>query len=521
MKSLPVAPDRAESANIEQGHIEEAMLGLLRFSRSLVLLLASVHVVLLAYPAQNESLEELYQQAIAAQAAGDLKTATQKYVRIVALRPDVAEAHANLGRLHFQQQQWEDAERFLRKAVKLKPSLAGPHFFLGVLAFNGRHYKEALSHLKRAENLDQSEIATTLYLGYTAYALSSYMDAIQHFRKVAKARPDDPDVLYYLSLSYGQAAKHHLKLLQRTFPDSFYLHLARGHAFEAQSKWEDAKTEYGIAQSQQPGNARLKQRLAWLSQNTLGNPPSRASDPQEELIDGSLRFLYAPPEASEVRGELGRYESLVERDTGGVSAESIYSRGENYQILSYLTSLRVFEVAPESYRAHQLKAQFYVELGRDDEALVEYQAAASLKPDLPDLHFEIGNLHWKRNRLQEALPELKLELSIQPNHPQALYEAADILSVEGKLSEAEQYLLRALKVEPMMAEARLALEKIYTATGRYAESLAELKRVSELTPEDPTPHYRMATILRKIGKQDEAQREMAIFTRLQNRPASD
>jgi tetratricopeptide (TPR) repeat protein len=498
------------------------MLGFLRIARSLLLLLlfVSFPAVLLPYPAQEESLQELYQQAQAAQAAGDLKTATQKYVRIITLRPDVAEAYANLGRLYFQQQQWGDAERCLKKAVKLKPGLAGPHFFLGVLAFNGRQYKEALSYLKRADSLDQSEIATTLYLGYTAYALLNYLDAVRHFQKVAKVRPDDPDVLYYLSKSYGQAAKHQLKLLQQAFPDSFYMHLARGHAYEAQSKWENAISEYNLAQSQQPGNARLKQRLAWLSQNNSGHPLPRASDPQDELIDGSLRFLYAPPEASEVQSELGRYESLVERDTGRVSAESIYSLAENYQVLSYLTSLRVFEVDPESYRAHQLKAQYYVELGKDDEALKEYQAAASLKPDLPDLHFEIGTLYWKSNRLQEALPEFKQELSIQPNHPQALYEAADILSVEGKLREAEQYLLKALSVEPAMAEARLALEKIYTSKGRYSESLAELKRVSELTPEDPTPHYRMATILRKIGKQDEAQREMAIFTRLQSESTS-
>jgi len=486
-----------------------------RIAGALFFLLVSVPAILPAHSAQSESLDELYQQAIAAQAAGNLKAATQKYLRIVALRPDVAEVHANLGRLYFQQQQSEDAERCLKKAIKLKPNLAGPYFFLGVLAFNDRRYKEASSYLRKADSLDKSEDATTLYLAYTAYALADYLGAVGHFRKLANVSPDDPDVLYYLSKSYGQAAKRNLSLLQQKFPNSFHMHLARGHAYEAQSRWEDAKSEYDLAQSQQPENARLKLRLAWVKQNASGQPPSRAAGPQDELIDGSLRFLYASPERSEVQGELKRYESFVDRDAGGVSAESIYSLAENYQILSFLTSLRVFEVAPESYRAHQLKAQYYAELDKDDEALKEYRAAASLKPDLPDLHFEIGNLYWKRSRLQEALPELTQELSIQPNHPQALYEVADILFFDGKLAEAEQYLLKALKVEPAMAEARLALEKIYTTTGRYTEALVELKRVCELTPEDPTPHYRMATVLRKLGKQEEAQREMGIFTRLQ------
>jgi len=42
----------------------------------------------------------LYDQARRAQAAGDLKCATQKYERMVALRPDLGEAYANLGNQH-------------------------------------------------------------------------------------------------------------------------------------------------------------------------------------------------------------------------------------------------------------------------------------------------------------------------------------------------------------------------------------------------------------------------------------
>ena len=56
--------------------------------------------MLLAYPAQEDSLRKLYDQARRAQAAGDLKCATQKYERMVALRPDLGEAYANLGNQH-------------------------------------------------------------------------------------------------------------------------------------------------------------------------------------------------------------------------------------------------------------------------------------------------------------------------------------------------------------------------------------------------------------------------------------
>src|SRR5215831_10282127 len=108
----------------------------LRIAFALVLLTMDVAVLSLTYPAQDATPETLYEQARTAEAAGDIRTAEEKYERIVSLRPDIAEAYANLGRLYYQQQQLEQAAHCLKKAIELKPHLAGPYFFLGVMAFN-------------------------------------------------------------------------------------------------------------------------------------------------------------------------------------------------------------------------------------------------------------------------------------------------------------------------------------------------------------------------------------------------
>src|SRR5690349_384877 len=138
------------------------MPALFQVAGALVLLVLSVPLLPSAYPAQDATPETLYRQARSAEAAGDIKTATEKYERIIALRPDIAEAYANLGRLYFQQERLEPAARCLKKAVKLKPELAGPYFFLGVMAFNSRQYDEALRYLKKSQALDGSVTATAL-----------------------------------------------------------------------------------------------------------------------------------------------------------------------------------------------------------------------------------------------------------------------------------------------------------------------------------------------------------------------
>jgi len=486
----------------------------------LILLVGIVPLSSVANPPQDATLETLYEQARASEERGDIKTATAKYEQIVSLRPELGEAYANLGRLYYEQNELDQAARSLNKAIALKPELAGPYFFLGVMAFNSRNYDEALRYLKKAQPLAGLEILPTFYLGYTNYALHKYLEAVRDFQKVAKVQQNDQNVWYYLSISYGQAAKDYYKVLQRRFPESFYTHLARGHAYEAQRKWEDAKREYSLAFDLQPQNARLSQRIQWVSENAggkpAGPPPSRTQDSQGELIDGSLQFLYGSQGGSDIGSQLERYERLMGTDSGTPSAEKIYTMGENCQILSYLTSLRVLEVAPESYRAHELKAQFFAEMDQTKEAIKEYQAAANLKPDLPDVHFQIGNIYWGMNNLDEALPELQLELSIQPNYPEALYEVGDILFSEGKPKEAEQYFLKASTFEPGMVAAHLGLEQIYTTTGRFSQSLTELETVFRLDPTNQTPHYRMAMLLRKMGKKAEAQRQLEIFLSLRS-----
>ena len=53
--------------------------------------------------AQDDVLVKLYTEARDAEAAGNYAIATQRYERIVAMRPSMAEAHANLGNLYYVQ----------------------------------------------------------------------------------------------------------------------------------------------------------------------------------------------------------------------------------------------------------------------------------------------------------------------------------------------------------------------------------------------------------------------------------
>jgi tetratricopeptide (TPR) repeat protein len=466
---------------------------------------------------QEEALRELYHQARAAQGAGDYETAIQRYERIVKLRPDMAEAYSNLGTLYYERRQMERAGASFRKAIQLKPELSAPYFFLGVLALNSREHGDALKYLKKSEELGAATAITSLYLGYTQYALSNYQEAAQYFERAAEHEPENSDVFYHLSKAYGQLAKEHFAVLKDSFSDSFYTRLARGHIYEVLKQWDKAGEEYALALSQQPANSRLQERRNWVVRRGSATPPAPLpAGSADELIDGCIRFFYAPPENGAVLAEVKRYQGLVRnpQSRNQTTPRGFYLLAEGYQILSFLASLRVNHIDPDSYRARILRAQYDEELGRDEEAIRQYQEALKSKPDLQNVHFAIGTLYWKRNQLDQALPALKRELEVSPNHPQALYEIGDILYAQGKLEESQKYLLRSLRFEPKMVEAHLAVASIYAGKAQYPMALEHLNKVAGLDPGNPTPHYRMAAIYQKLGQPEQAQREMELFKKL-------
>jgi tetratricopeptide (TPR) repeat protein len=469
----------------------------------------------------GEGLAELYQQARQAQLAGDLKTATHKYQRILALRPDMAEAHANLGVLLYQQKQSEPALKAFKKAIQLKPELAGPYFFLGVLSFNARNYADASRYLEKAEAQDPSNFAIQLYSGFNYYARSNYLEAAQRFEKALAIDGSDLDAAYHLSKSYSHLSKKYFDDLHKSYRDSFQTDLARAHFYEAEQNWEAAKEEYRRALEKQPDGERLKQRLEWVTQKASGAAPAPLeASPESASIDGSISYFYTPPTGAKVKEEIESHQKKVQalgRPNKNASADHLYELAEGYQILSYLTSLWVFEADPNSYRAHQLKGQYFEAMNKDEQAIQEYRRALAIKPDLQNVHFSIGNLLWTRSRSEEALLELQEEVKLDPNHPQAHYEIGDIYYGQGKLAEAETHLLKAVQIDPSMIEAHLALERLYTNQQQVTKALHHLAKAVEIDPEDATPHYRLAGLYRKLGRIREAEKEMQLFEKTKGR----
>ena len=93
--------------------------------------------------------ERYAEQGRAALSAGDYTHAEMDYEKLRQLEPEVAEVHATLGVIYFQERKFELAVAELRQAMKLKPGLPKADGLLAMSLSELGRYREALPGLEK------------------------------------------------------------------------------------------------------------------------------------------------------------------------------------------------------------------------------------------------------------------------------------------------------------------------------------------------------------------------------------
>ncbi|HEY2628451.1 MAG TPA: tetratricopeptide repeat protein, partial [Usitatibacter sp.] len=106
-----------------------------------------------------EELREVLLEAERLDGAGDVRGAIAALSRAVALRPDLAPAHARLGTLLLQEGRLERAQAALSEAVRLDPGRASNWVRLGSARLHSGKIHEALAALEHAESLAPPDAA--------------------------------------------------------------------------------------------------------------------------------------------------------------------------------------------------------------------------------------------------------------------------------------------------------------------------------------------------------------------------
>lgn len=222
----------------------------------------------------------------------------------------------------------------------------------------------------------------------------------------------------------------------------------------AQGKMADALQTLMRAQHYAPESARLAYDLGVLEDEMHLYPEATASlDKARQLHFSDPSLLYAQARVFLDRQQLGPAEEkmLAYLNLHPDDATAYYGLG----------------------RIYQLGLQF-------DKARQAFQKSIELHPEQTEAWFQLGDLALKQNRDDEALADFQHTLARDPQHGGALAGAGQALFQQKHYPQALDYLNRAVAAAPDYAPAHYYLGLTLARLGRKDEAQRELTDAAKL-----------------------------------------
>lgn len=112
-------------------------------------------------------------------------------LRALESAPDLAEAHAQMGWIHFWHDfDWEAAELKFRHALNLNPNVVGAHFGLGFLLLTLDRIDEGIAHVRRARELDPMSLIINSMEASFLFAMGRRDEAAARLARTFELEPN-------------------------------------------------------------------------------------------------------------------------------------------------------------------------------------------------------------------------------------------------------------------------------------------------------------------------------------------
>ncbi|UMR29864.1 tetratricopeptide repeat protein [Massilia sp. MB5] len=369
--------------------------------------------------------------------------------KCVALAPDDAEGHSNLGNAWQTRGQFEQAIASYASALRLQPEFAEAHGNLGsALCALGR-LPEAAASFQRALAIQPDYGLVWRKLGETLSALGQPAEAAAAYQAALQLEPDNADLLCKLALS-----------------------------LQALERWEEAGT--------------LLARALTLAPNDV--PALRAAgDSAINLEQTDLaaayyrRILELEPDSAEAHMLLG------------IALMGLRQHADALPLLQQACTL-----APQSAPALNWLGQAQHRLKQYDEAIATFQRATELAPEDGELHNMLGLAYHSAKRNQEAEACHRQALALEPENALFHGNLGVALQSQSRYQEAESCQRAAVACDPDYALAHLNLGNCLHHLERPHEAVDSFRRALALQPDLSNAPLNLASTLSNLGRLEEA-----------------
>jgi tetratricopeptide (TPR) repeat protein len=339
--------------------------------------------------AQDSGFEKQYQDAQHALAQGKINEAQHAYESLRQANPGVAEIHANLGLIYFEQRKFDAAIPELRRALQLKPGLSNSGALLAMSLSELGRYEEALPGLEKGFRSTDPQIKRMcgLQLERVYTGLKRDNKAVDVAMEMNRLYPDDPEVLYHNGKIFGNYAFLMMRKLVEVAPNSIWRHQALAEAAESQESFATAIAEYHQVLKMNPNQPGIHYRLG---RTLLAR--ARQSNSSDDLAEAEKEFgeeLRLDPENGNAAYEIG-----LSRQNAGQFAEA----------------QQVFEKVVRSH------------------------------PDFEEAQLGLASVLTSEGKPQEALPHLQKAIALNGENEVSWYRLSQVERSLGNAAGAQQAL---------------------------------------------------------------------------------
>ncbi len=131
--------------------------------------------------------------------------------------------------------------------------------------------------------------------------------------------------------------------------------------------------------------------------------------------------------------------------------------------------------------------------------------------DNAEIHFELGNVLSKLNRIEEAATSYRKAIDLNEKQPDYCVKLAGLLNASGRTQEAMEYMETAIGLykeeldqDDLLASPHYNLGVTLLQLGRLDEALPSLTKASELDPGNGDAQINLGICLARLGKNEQA-----------------
>lgn len=417
---------------------------------------------------------------------GQLNLALAAYEQVLRLMPKHFEALHHTGIIAFQGGNYQIAAGFIRSAIAISPNVAATHLNLGNALKELGRFDEALASYERALALQPDDADIHYNRGSALQTLGRHDEALASFERAITLNPGDVDAFNNRAVVLYELRRHEQALadLDRALalhPGFSHAHNNRGNVLKDLGRFEEALESYEAALAATPAFGD-----AWYNRgiilHVLGRPEDALAS-YDNALTLNPDFTAGWHNRALALQLLRRYREALANCERALALQP-----ENREILRHrsrlLAQLNMHEEAlggldqlslqqPDDPKTLHLRAQTLRELGQLDAALASIDRALAIAPDTYDYLLLRGALLRAMLQYDKALPCFDSAIAVRPEGVAGHANRGMVLADLGDFDGARASLDHSLALRPDFAPARWNRALLNLLLGDFATGWAD------------------------------------------------